>query len=425
MFLLSFGSRQRHEPMQSGTKPTVQVPKPAIISTPASDKAALEAATRGDRTRRKTTELDKIRKFPELGTVQDPSNRSDGGDDNPTGFQLSTGTSAVDKSDVAEMMDIHPERSKTLREHPKLSDNTHTNQQGFVNLLGDPIVEDSGIREENKIQPQQSKTVQEEPQKQSHCVNDNPAVSSGDSALENSGPDKQMDGDPMKFGTGERSRGTKEDDDSVIATVITQVKLSGKTVRLKLKSCLRAMRKEHRDKVVASGHFSKSMTTIQKFVKSVIKSKGRSAGPSNPPILYICGAPGTGKTMSTTQICNESIESAIHNKEEWEESPRVCYLNCSHLQGFSKRDALEKVFEYMDVSTRKLHRSSSDDAPNFAMILILDEIDVLVGNAGTEGCLKTLLSWASDENKLLSVIGISNSINDKKSHRLFELGMVS
>lgn len=323
--------------MQEGTLLSGRLPKHAVL-TPAADKAALEDVTRGGRTRRKTTELDKIRKFPELETLQEPPNRSDDMHDNQTGFDMS----------------------------------------------------------------------------------------SADSALEDPYAGKLMYAQPKPSETGEGPNYEEEDaDDSETATEIPQVKLSGKTVREKLKCCLKAMRKEHKEKVVASGNFSKSMTSIKRFVKTAIKSKGRNAGPNNPPILYICGAPGTGKTMSTTQICNDAIDSAVKSKEEWEESPQVCYLNCSHLHGFSKREALEKVAEYMDMSARKLHRASSDDATNFAMILVLDEIDVLVRNTGTEGCLKTLLSWAADENNLLCLIGISNSINDPKSRRLYDLGMVS
>jgi hypothetical protein len=46
-------------------------------------------------------------------------------------------------------------------------------------------------------------------------------------------------------------------------------------------------------------------------------------------------------------------------------------------------------------------------------------------SSGTEEYLRTLLSWASDENMLLSLIGISNSVENYKARRLNGLGLVS
>lgn len=184
------------------------------------------------------------------------------------------------------------------------------------------------------------------------------------------------------------------------------------------------MKKEHNDKIVATGKLSKSLARIKKFLKAVVDSKGARGSKDWGPILYICGAPGCGKTMSTKQLCNDAIEAHKANMEDWEQAPRVCYLNCSHLQNSSKKDALDKVLEHMQISKARLNRPSDKDK-GFAMILILDEIDLMVGHAGTESCLSTLTTWAADSKTQLSIIGISNSVQDSKSRRLYDVGMVS
>ena len=100
---------------------------------------------------------------------------------------------------------------------------------------------------------------------------------------------------------------SREDDTTVVEeSFIKEVILSGSTNEEKLKACVKNLRK---NKLVASGQLSKSIARIQSFVDTVIESKGKTGDEfNNFPILYICGAPGSGKTMSTTQICNEAIE---------------------------------------------------------------------------------------------------------------------
>jgi Cdc6-like AAA superfamily ATPase len=187
---------------------------------------------------------------------------------------------------------------------------------------------------------------------------------------------------------------------------------------------MNALRKDQYDKIVASGNLSKSLDEINKFLKAVIKSKGRKGGhsKSHAPILYICGAPGSGKTMSTTQLCKEAIELEKSGLEEWEAPAQYHYLNCSHLQNFSKDDILNKILKDAGV---KNFRRPADSAAGSAVIVILDEIDTLMGSKGTEDALAKLCDWARDESQRLSLIGISNAVNNPKSMRLFEYGIVS
>jgi len=85
---------------------------------------------------------------------------------------------------------------------------------------------------------------------------------------------------------------------------------------------------------------------------------------------------------------------------------------------------MKKVLEKMKTKQAQLKRSSNDDKKS-ATILILDEVDQLLGKKGTEGILKQLSSWAKDENNVLSIIGISNAVFNAKTSRLKEYGMVS
>ncbi|KAG7344283.1 AAA domain containing protein [Nitzschia inconspicua] len=200
------------------------------------------------------------------------------------------------------------------------------------------------------------------------------------------------------------------------------VDLPGKSVEEKLQACLAALGKDGKDRIVATGNLKNSHEEIKKFLRAVIKSKGRKGGRSkaHAPILYICGAPGTGKTSSTLQLCNEALEEERRELKEWEKSSRVSYQNCSILQNLSKADALDKVKRDFKVNT---FDRPEDIAASSAMILILDEVDTLIGSKKSEDFFKMVSSWAQDENTQLSLIGISNSIHNKNTSRLVEYGM--
>jgi hypothetical protein len=70
-------------------------------------------------------------------------------------------------------------------------------------------------------------------------------------------------------------------------------------------------------------------------------------------------------------------------------------------------------------------RSRTDEDSAFAVILILDEVDTMFGSKGLEEAFEKLAGWARDEETTFSLIGISNSVNNNKTSRMFEFGMVS
>jgi hypothetical protein len=209
-----------------------------------------------------------------------------------------------------------------------------------------------------------------------------------------------------------------------------EVHLPGKTVRQKLKSCMEAMRKTADDEMIVAGDLALSLDQIQKFFHEIIQSKGRLGAKRSPPILHVCGAPGSGKSMGVRKCSENAQEWHKQNSEEWESAPRICHINASLLQNHSKNEAMKKTLQVMNISKLRLKRPA-DESKASAVILIIDEIDLLVNKtpltapfSGTENYLQTLLGWASDEDMLLSIIGISNSVENIKARRMKTLGLV-
>jgi len=214
---------------------------------------------------------------------------------------------------------------------------------------------------------------------------------------------------------------SREDDTTVVEeSFIEEVNLPGTTNEEKLKACLQNLKN---NTLVASGQLSISIARMQNFIDAVIESKGKTGDRSNnAPILYICGAPGSGKSMSTTNICKKAIRTKMNNINKKEKAPQFCYLNCTSLNNSSTEAGMQKVLNRMDTKEARLKRSPND-AKNAATILILDEVDQLIGKKGTERILSELSKWAKDENNVLSVIGISNAIWNSKTTRLQEYGL--
>jgi hypothetical protein len=78
------------------------------------------------------------------------------------------------------------------------------------------------------------------------------------------------------------------------------------TATQRLDSCILALAKGPSDCMLVAGtYLSTSLSQISDFLQSVVKTKGHSGSRDNsPPILYVCGATGTGKTMGVHQCCS-------------------------------------------------------------------------------------------------------------------------
>merc|ERR1712216_298266 len=124
-----------------------------------------------------------------------------------------------------------------------------------------------------------------------------------------------------------------------IADDFADAELTGTTNIEKLDACLRKMKQ---NKLIASGQLSQSILRIKTFVQAVVNSNCEAGDGKfdKSPILYICGSPGTGKTMSTKQICEDVIAAKRLSLKKSDKPPRCSYLNC-----FTIQEKIEEVLE--------------------------------------------------------------------------------
>jgi hypothetical protein len=221
---------------------------------------------------------------------------------------------------------------------------------------------------------------------------------------------------------------------------LLEVELPGTTNQEKLNSCLDALRKEN-ERVVVCGKILTPRQRIHDFFTAVVNSKGANGPGKTVPAMHVCGAPGSGKTM-TVEKCSSLVKDAFLQTcdEEWDAPPKFCYVNCSHLQNRSKAEALRMTMDYAGTNENGLKRPSDDqDCRKPTVIFILDEIDYLISNnranhsnsnkahqlTKSEEYIQNVLNWASSARHMVGVIGISNSVENEKAARLVDLGFVS
>ena len=115
------------------------------------------------------------------------------------------------------------------------------------------------------------------------------------------------------------------------------------------------------------------------------------------------------------------------------DKPVFCFINMASVPTSSscKGDIMKAILDKIgtslgigrgqDVAVLKKHFKKR------VVVLILDEIDMLFKQHGVVGgeCFKTLVYWAESRELKLSLIGISNSVNDDNATRVRELGNVS
>lgn len=205
-----------------------------------------------------------------------------------------------------------------------------------------------------------------------------------------------------------------------------EVVLPGDTVGEKLNACLEALKINHNDELVVGGSLAASLDKIDAFLKRVIDSRGLVPD----AFLHVCGGPGVGKSAGI-QACIKKM------KRYWSEQasksielsrldePNFLILKGSEFQNLSKAEAMAKTFENKGkkFSFKALQKPADlEESKKAAIILVLDEVDFLISKKGTEDYLREIIDLASDENKMLGIIGISNSIENAG---LNNLGLVS
>jgi hypothetical protein len=224
----------------------------------------------------------------------------------------------------------------------------------------------------------------------------------------------------------------EEEEPEIEPDPLTPVHLPGRTVGEKLQSCLDVLRKEN-ESVVGCRKVVSCKNRILAFFNAVISSRAKRAHQQNyPPIMYVCGAPGSGKTMTVEDCGRLATTQFSLGCDEYEAPPRVVYLNCSHLRHLSTDAALHRTLAHAKMTERDIKKPPLDDETKPVVIFVLDEIDYLVSTAcnndnltKTEKYLKNLIEWAESESYLVGLVGISNSVENDKAQRLEKLGFVS
>jgi len=142
----------------------------------------------------------------------------------------------------------------------------------------------------------------------------------------------------------------------------------------------------------------------------------------SPGFMYICGGPGTGKTTAVAACLQHLANWA---KESGFAKPRSCHINVASMSNGAIQTEMLKIMS----KKLEIDKSSSPDVfvkhfQKKGMVLVVDEIDMLFKSHGSSGeeWFSTLIGWCEDKELPFSMIGISNSVNDRNATKIRELG---
>jgi AAA domain len=212
-------------------------------------------------------------------------------------------------------------------------------------------------------------------------------------------------------------------------------------------SCLEVLRTAHRSNTpticftnsAVRSKFARNLQAVSSFLQALVASRGkRGTSAKTSAALYVCGAPGLGKSSGVRWCCDMVSKSAPVGA-------KVCHVNAAHLTSHSNpmRFLLDEMGKSLGIKAKQPKESAIlrllrtagnnfvDDPTTKAIVLVLvvDEIDALVTGNGkataSKDCLRTLLEWANCSTLHMGLIGISNCMNDEKRSDIHELGKVS
>ena len=209
------------------------------------------------------------------------------------------------------------------------------------------------------------------------------------------------------------------------------------TDREKLNACLDALSPSqgsfslHFDPS-GSSVFSKNLKRIEKFLASTIDSKGKHGTNKNDPAaIYVCGAPGIGKTSGIKWCCDQLLRSDGNKSKA-----KVLFVNAGHMQtGNSEESFYKQLAPCVGLKQSIKIDSIAKKLKSNLVVVVVDEIDLLLSDSATdvdeasatesEKLVKNLLDWANNPTRQFVLIGISNSSGNSKYARLQQLGKVS
>jgi len=168
--------------------------------------------------------------------------------------------------------------------------------------------------------------------------------------------------------------------------------------------------------------FATNIGKVSEFVQAALSSECLHCGEEDEPAaLYVCGAPGIGKTSGVTWCCEQAVSS-------WDEDdgpkPKFHVMNASET---SWQATLKVLWSALGLRSGCTEKKVADKlkTTKTPILLVVDEIDSLVSSgSGKFGGLEKLLQWANDDEKHFALIGISNSMNDEKFHEIQDAGKV-
>jgi Cdc6-like AAA superfamily ATPase len=230
----------------------------------------------------------------------------------------------------------------------------------------------------------------------------------------------------------------------IVTPPLHRLPLSGeaepRTYKEMLTECRDLVTKPHALVYPPNSDFDRNVKRIEVFVKALIDSEGSHGSvEGSPASLYVCGAPGLGKTAAVRSCCERATSEFFPDDESGLRKPLVCYINGSSMEvSFDPEllliqrmaHTLEIRSENPSITTIK----STMTRKKAQVLIVVDEIDMLLSEredassyAATkhEGVLVTLAGWASDADLPVGFIGIANRKGNTKFERLKQLGGVS
>jgi len=170
----------------------------------------------------------------------------------------------------------------------------------------------------------------------------------------------------------------------------------------------------------------RNLNSINDFLLAVVETGGESgdllrisrAGlveELKPAALYVCGIPGSGKTLAVSHCC----ENAASRYQA-----QIVYVGACHLK--TKSSAFEFIAKELGCGNSTNAIRSRLKTTTTVVVLVIDEVDLMLNGRRQDlrDFLKLALGWANDADLRCAAIAISNSVGNDRYAELMEIGKV-
>lgn len=152
---------------------------------------------------------------------------------------------------------------------------------------------------------------------------------------------------------------------------------------------------------------------IEKFIQTSLEKKA-------PNSLYICGAPGTGKTALVEQILSDRIEALQKSSKKKAREVNICKLNCMSV-GLQTKSIFRKIYNQLCPNGAEVDSNNTqtviDALEEFLVahkglnVVFLDEIDQLLLSSKNQDILYRIFEWPWLKQSSCVLIGIANTLD--------------